>query len=312
MTASPAGSHSKISLGSASAPRWYGQDRTNLPRYIDHIKEAGATAAELVLHHGPAEADHGKVHVLEHDWDAVVAAYRSAGFRLAFHASLHSRFDVGRWSTEPDDLKAAYGELIRRVGTVANEQGAETALVVHGASMPTERESRDLTAGFLSWAGETAEKVGGVAIALEVRRAKAGRIDANRQTIVEVIESVGHDSVGICWDLGHDWENRAQHPAWTTIPPDWFLRHVKHVHVHDAGPNDVVHYPLVLDSVPFRSQLPTLALRGYDGVVTMEVRWRYAASLGEPWDLMKRSYEACLPLLATGAGFTVAIPTTRG
>jgi sugar phosphate isomerase/epimerase len=288
-----------IRLGSAGAPRWYDLSMERLDVYVESLVAWGATGMELVLHHGPADDRVARVHVLDDDRERVVARYLAAGLRLDVHNSLDARFHVDRWRSDPEGLMADAGPLLDAAAAIAERQGAPVAFVVHGARPTLVDDGREATLGYLDWAGRRMATTG-VTVALELRRqidpANPGA-DGSRAALVETVRRAGSDHAGICWDLGHDWENGLRDPGWRPEPEEDFLSLVTHVHAHDAGPEGQVHFPLTLHRVPFARQFALLAANDYAGSVTMEVRWRYAASLGSPWDLMAASYENARPLL---------------
>lgn len=288
-----------IFLGSAAAPRWYDLSMARLDVYVEALLRWGATGMELVLHHGPADDRVARVHVLDADWAHVVARYHVAGLHLSTHNSLDARFAVDRWRDDPDGLMLDAGRLLDCAAAIAERQGAPVAFVVHGARPGVGDDGVEVTLQYLARAAQHVAGTG-VRIALELRRQldpQRTGADGSRAALMKTVRRLGSPQVGICWDLGHDWENGRDDPAWQPIPEADFLALVNHVHVHDAGPDGPVHFPLTQGRVPFTRQLPALLEHGYAGAVTMEIRWRYAASLGAPWDLMAASYDIARPLI---------------
>ena len=288
-----------IPLGSAGAPRWYDLSMERLDVYIEELQRWGATGMEIVLHHGPADDRVARVHVLEGDWANVVGRYHAAGFHLSTHNSLDGRFVVDRWRDDPDGLMHDGGRLLDCAAAIAELQSAPVAFVVHGARPCPADDGVDVTLQYLAWAAKHVAG-SGVRIALVLRRQLDPQYpgaDGNRLALVESARRVGSPQVGICWDLGHDWENSRDDPTWEPVPDEAFFPMLAHVHVHDAGSEGQVHFPLTQGRVPFERQLRALREHGYAGAVTMEIRWRYAASLGAPWDLMAASYDIARPLI---------------
>lgn len=291
-------------LGSSGAPRWYQGGPERLDAYIAALREWGATSMELPLHHGPADERTARVHVLEPDWDRMLARYRAAGLALQFHVSLDPRFATSRWLTDAEGLRREYRPLMRVAGEVAAEQGG-AVLVVHGASDPRRgpEENREATIALLRWLAEESERgTATVRIALELRADRDYRPSAaavSRQDVLEVVRAVDSPRVGVCWDLAHDRENAAREPGWEPVPSPEFLARVIHVHLHDIDDAGEDHNPPVFARVPFPEQLDALARTGSLPPVTMEVRWRCAARLGDPWDLLGRSYRIVGDVLAT-------------
>jgi sugar phosphate isomerase/epimerase len=116
--------------------------------------------------------------------------------------------------------------------------------------------------------------------------------------LLSLVEPFDDRYAGICWDVAHDWENDLSHGRAITEPDASFLARVAHVHIHDSAPDGSVHYPLGDGGVPWRGHLATLASAGYAGSVIMEIRYRYALAVGEPWHVLRDSYRAAESELA--------------
>ncbi len=299
-----------ITIGSAAAPRWWNLDHAALDGFLANLRAWGATSAELVLHHGPADEQIARVHILEADWTEVIHRVHAAGLLCHVHAPLSPRFSLRRWRRARDGLQQAYLPILATADRIAQRQGHPCVLVVHGANEPDASATVNAaaTVEFLQWAASLCDwQFPGVRLALELRRGNAASPapDASRSDLVALIDRAGSDRAGICWDLGHDWENRLSEPGWSPIPHPAFLQRVIHVHAHDAGPDDAVHYPLVTGRVPVEEQSAALLASGYAGAVTLEIRYRYAAALGEPLAMLRASYERML----TAVGGRTAPPT---
>jgi len=297
-----------VLLGNSGAPRWYQGGPERLTAYLERLRTWGATATEVVLHHGPADERTARVHLLDPDWERVLRCYRDAGIAVQVHVSLDPRFATQRWLDEPEDLAREYEPILGVVRDLAAEQG-RAVLVLHGANDPARgyEENRRATIGLLGWLAEAAERMPGeVLVGLELGAVKPDRPAAtarSRADVLALVQAVDSPRVGICWDLAHDCENAAHEPGWEPVPGSEFLDRVVHVHVHDLGDDGASHYPPVLGRVPIAEQLGALAARGPLPSIIMEVRWRCAARLGEPWELLGESYRR--------VGATVAELTQR-
>lgn len=283
-------------IGNSIAPRWHEQNSTRLDQYLGFLAGAGATSAELVLHHGPMDARGLRVHVLEADWLTVSRKIQAAGLACQLHASLDRRFDLARWETDRSGLQAEYRPLIAAAIAISECQPATAGLVVHATSSAGQRAQNGIAnaKGFLEWAaGLLASAEANVVLCPELRRARSrsdSRWDRTRSSMTEVIAELCHPKIGICWDLGHDWENRCFEDNWTPIPSGAFLKLVRHVHLHDAGADGSLHHPLGTGRIPWAAQLRVLCERDYAGAATMEIRYRYALAAGEPWTVLAASY----------------------
>ena len=297
-----------VLLGNSGSPRWYDGDPVRFAAYVEHIRACGATATELVVHHGPADERTGRVHVLQHEWEPIIDHYRQAGLAVQLHGSLDPRFALERWLDDPHALQSEYEPILTLLGELAADQG-RAVLVVHGAAARDRSIEENLAAtrSFMLWlADELERRSAGACAALELSGAKASRPTAaarSRASVLEALDPVDSARVGICWDLAHDVENGSHESGWALVPDDVFLSRVVHVHAHDLDGEGEAHYPLVFGRVPVAEQLAALAGTGTLPSITLEVRYRCAARLGDPWDLLCLSYaEAARAVQRRGAG----------
>jgi sugar phosphate isomerase/epimerase len=285
------GNNVTFRIGNSSAPRWYDLSLLKLARYVDSLVEWGATSTELVLHHGEADEAIRRVHILEHDWHTVFEVYRQQGLVCHIHAPLHPRFKLDRWLTEQDALQSEFVPILRAAETFAERQGETCVIVLHCASGV---DAREATAGFADWALQQTQPAGSVLLSLELRSAVPGAdpgFDRARSSLSDFVQWFGDRRLGICWDVAHDWESRLVHQDWSTIPYGRFLSVVNHVHLHDAGIDEnLVHFPLQANRVPWRAMLAPLIAGNYQGAVTMEIRYRCALAMGDPWSVLQGSY----------------------
>ncbi len=283
-------------LGNSGSPRWYTGDGRTFESYLDHLGACGATSAEVVLHHGPFDERTARVHVIEPDWLETVHAYQRRGIDVQFHVSLDQRFATSRWWYDRDGLKTEYEPIFSLCGTILERQDA-ARLVIHGSADPglSLRQNEEVTVGLLDWLGTRLDAISlHIFVGLELGAAKPGRETAaarSRMSVETIVDRVGTPEVGICWDLAHDRENGLHDPAWRTVPEEAFLTKIVHIHLHDLGADGLAHYPLVLGTVPFTEQFEAMQQIATVPSVTMEVRWRCAMQLGDPWEMLTRSYE---------------------
>lgn len=283
-------------LGNSGAPRWYAGPDHSFEEYLERLVGLGATSAEIVLHHGPYDERTARVHVIDPDWQSTVSAYQEQGIAVQLHVSLDVRFATSRWREDRDGLRSEFEPIWALMVTIAERQ-RRIALVLHGASDSycSRDENESSTVGLLDWlASQIDRETLPAYAALELGAAKPGRPTAaarSRESTMRIVNHVGSERVGICWDIAHDQENAATEDSWTPEPDERFLRRVVHVHVHDLGGDGLAHYPLVIGNVPFENQLGALAALGQLPAITMEVRWLCATRLGDPWEMLRRSYQ---------------------
>lgn len=283
-----------VRLGSAASPRWFDLSRERLDDFIDALVEWGATATELVLHAGEADEQTARVHILESDWDEVSRRFQRRGVVCHAHAPLSARFKLDRWTDDRTGLQAAFRPVLEAVNRFSARQPEPSVLVLHAPSGPPESAAR-AAREFALWAAERLEATG-ASLAFELRRPVGRgdrRFDRGREQLAAFVAAIGHERIGICWDVAHDWQSSATDPDWTAEPEAAFLRRVCHVHVHGAGVFEGagdVHFPLQSGTVPWRRMLSPLIAAGYHGAVTIEARYRYARAVGEPWPVLRESF----------------------
>jgi sugar phosphate isomerase/epimerase len=70
------------------------------------------------------------------------------------------------------------------------------------------------------------------------------------------------------------------------------LRYINHVHLHDRHPGGGgLHAPLGMTGLPWRRAIGCLQNAGWNGAITLEIRYRYALELGQPWDVLAASFD---------------------
>jgi sugar phosphate isomerase/epimerase len=280
-------------LGNSGAPRWYDCDLDRFEDYLDHLQSCESNSAEIVLHDGDADEFTSRVHVVRRDWDRVTRRYRDRGFTLSVHGPLTPEFSPRRWVDEPALTINRYEPILQHVAEIADEQGGAT-LVLHALadSDRDQFENERGTAEFLETIAEHAWRHSSdITLAIELRAYRDSRRSAaatTRESVLRVVQQTSHPDIGICWDVAHDFESHiALNRNWSE-PTTEFLQHVRHVHLHDLGPQLEPHYPPIVGRVPFHSVLNRIN----DVPIVMEVRWRMAERLGEPWNILRKSYRA--------------------
>ncbi len=309
-------------LGNAAAPRWWDLDPRRLASFLGWIVDSGATAVEFVLHAGPADERTRRVHLLEEDWTAAFRAARAAGLQIHLHASLDPRFVIADPAIDSGQIRSTYRPLLDAAIALGEHQDQPVALTIHACTSNTGNGNGNCTEPalrFLDWAvGGIADATGNARICVELRTARnAADVwpDRSRNGLLGLVEPFDQRYAGLCWDVAHDWENDRLHSRSTIDPDPVFLARVVHVHIHDAAPDGSVHYPMGEGRVPWQRQLANLAGIDYTGSVIMEIRYRYAHAVGEPWQVLRDSYRAAgtqLAQLAAGVCEVEAQVRNRG
>ena len=282
-----------IRFGPAAAPRWFNQDLALLDQYLDLIEDEGGSAIEFVVLPGRGTEELGRVHLLESIARPALDRAQARGLRVNLHAPLTSEFRITEWAANRASYRDRFAWVVELLLVAEDRQPDPPRLVVHAAAGRPQ-----LTASYLEWlAGELTQARSAVQTAVELRgpaNGTDGNFDRSLETLAEFIGSIGRDKVGICWDVAHDWEHGG---GIAELNPD-LLRLINHVHIHDNRPSGEVHAPLDSGSVPWRDALRQLIDAQWDGSVTLEIRYRYAAEQGEPWDVLRASLRAARAVLA--------------
>ncbi len=280
-------------LGNSGSPRWYDCDLQRFEEYLELLSDCGASGAEIVLHDGDADEFTSRVHVVREDWEPVIRRYRERDLSVSVHGPLTPEFSPQRWREEPDRTLKRYRPVLDQVRELSREQGP-TNLVLHAITdrSRTPGDNERQTARFLQAILNELERTSSdVTVNVELRAYRPERASAaatTRASALRIVEQTESNLIGICWDLAHDLESRIVLGNEWVEPDEQFLNRVRHVHLHDLGPEDEPHYPPLTGRVPLES-----ALNRLDAVpAIMEVRWRMAERVGEPWDVLRRSYRA--------------------
>jgi sugar phosphate isomerase/epimerase len=126
-------------------------------------------------------------------------------------------------------------------------------------------------------------------VAVELRAEKRTRPTAaatTRDSVIRIVDQLDDALPGICWDVAHDFENFVMSGSEWNLPDPAFLSRVSHLHVHDIGDDGEAHCPLTIGRVPIEN-----AITACNNVpVIMEIRWRMAERMGDPWDVLAESY----------------------
>lgn len=282
-----------IRFGPAAAPRWFNQDIARFREYLDLIGTNGGTAIEFVAFPGYGTEELGRVHLLPRiARDAVVESH-ARGFHVNLHGPLTSEFRMVEWARDRDAYRKRFLPLLELIQVVEAGQPAPPVVVFHAAG-----EAPETTADYLAWLSEELDKRHSharLSLELRVRNGLSdSRFDRSLEPLVSFMGRLDQTRVGICWDVAHDWENGGHI---TALDPE-MIRCINHVHIHDSRADGAVHAPLARDQVPWQDAVAMLRSAKWQGSVTLEIRYRYAAEQGEPWDVLEESLRTFQTVLA--------------
>jgi len=282
-----------IRFGPAAAPRWFNQDIARFREYLDLIAIAGASAIEFVAFPGHGTEELGRVHLLPQIAREAIAESHARGFHVNLHGPLTNEFRMAEWARGRDTYQSRFLPLLEFIELVEAGQPAPPVVVFHAAG-----EAPQITADYLAWLVEELEKRRSnarLSLELRVRNGPSDpRFDRSIGPLVSFLDRLDLPRVGICWDVAHDWENGGE----ITVVTQGVLRYVNHVHIHDSRSDGAVHAPLTRDRVPWQDAVKALRNAQWQGSITLEIRYRYAAEQGEPWDVLEESLRTFQSTLA--------------
>lgn len=222
----------------------------------DNLKNLGVSSIEIKL--------------TEHvDMSALSAAIKKLidkGFQITFHAPGRVHY--------PEDL-SSFLETMITITKLANKRFKFSPLwVLH--SLHGQDENRDsVYQNNIEFLKQTVKAMKNVSahVALEILR---NRSDSNRlhigdsySEILKIIDEVGDDDLGICWDFGHAFA-MFERDVQDKFPPEEFLKKVVHCHVHDCSAQKT-HLPLGFGRVPIEENIQLLKENNFSGVLNLEI-----------------------------------------
>jgi sugar phosphate isomerase/epimerase len=257
-----------VELGFGLHPKWLGTGTRE--DFLGPLKAAGMSVLEFTLH--PATDE----------WPAMQALAEectTAGYRCHFHAPYQPPFSlVGFATARRQEIAQMYAPALELVERMADAGHFDPALVVHGATGAAARaDLRRDTDAFLNWVLAETHRAR-VMFEILPHKPPFVRTGESRDEVLDVVRTLNHPRLDLCWDLGHDYLL-----GYSDLPDDEFLRRVRHVHIHDVNAAREDHFPLVYGNVPWQADLRALLAAGFEGAVVMEInghRARHIENLG--------------------------------
>ena len=282
-------------IGAAAAPRWWGVDQLRLPAYLAHLSASGASSVEFIVHHGPATRDPATVHLDRATWDFAVREATRRGLHVDIHNSLDPGFRLDRWTTDPDGLKTDLAPILDLLASIEQQQASPPVFVVHAAERCSEPEA--VTREVLAWLASELVVRRIQSVACVELRAGAGlddeRFDRDRNRLVTFVEKQRNPAIGVCWDVSNEWLSSVRIGR-NLAMPDTMPSCVRHVHLHGATSDGLLHAPLGDGNVPWVAALDLVRSARWAGSVTLEIRYRLAHDIGEPWTVLAESISRAL------------------
>jgi sugar phosphate isomerase/epimerase len=199
-----------------------------------------------------------------------------AGMKVSLHPySEASIFNPAYFSPEPDNsCRELHERFFSFAAEAARLQQHSSVVNLHGAAGTAADSRQDLvdqSVAFFTWAGEWCRRNAPevcVMVELQISPSASELRQRIGDTYPELLEVATRSQVGVCWDFGHAYWNTYRYGR-PLYPPDALIRHIRHVHCHDAHSED--HQPLVYGAVPWQDFLGLLMNHGYDGRIILEV-----------------------------------------
>lgn len=266
-----------IVLGFSHHPKW--EASAGGDAFLSPLEAAGARALEFTLY--PGDEDYGALLTLAED-------RVRAGTPCSFHAPYKDPWNPrGFAGDRRAELETLFTPALEFVDRMADLGGFDPPLVIHGAHgraglAELTRDTRE----FLVWVLGQSRRARPM---LENLPPKPGyvRVGETPEQVSDVVRDIGHPRLGVCWDFGHSvLQNQLG------LPPDEFLRAVRHVHVHDINAAGEDHFPLVYGRVPWQADLDALMRVGFDGFVILEINGYRASALADLRGLLAGSFAA--------------------
>jgi sugar phosphate isomerase/epimerase len=210
---------------------------------------------------------------------AALTAYAERCTKTGFRVSLHpyterTPCNPAHFSGKEELCRRFHTKVFLAAEEAARRQGGDVTVTIHAAAGEKGEKRRalvDESIRFFAWAKEWClENAPGVKIAVELQfrpypHETIQRIGDEYAELAEIAERAG---VGVCWDFGHAFMN-ADRFGLPLDPPEDVLKQIVHIHCHDV--NDIDHWPLVFDRVPYARMLALALDHGFDGTVVLEV-----------------------------------------
>ena len=247
--------------------------------YIDQLHDAVDAGFRVVDVNTATSTRNQGDQLAESNWERTVERLADEAARLGVRvAQMHAPFNGNLFirGHQPDE---EYLKLFRvmslRTVKAAAVLGAPW-VVVHPLTDTVNTEydneiQKRTNIEFYSFMLEAAKRVG-VGLAFEnmaeFNRERARRIyGASTDDLIDLVDTIGHDVAGVCWDFGHARELYGDQPRQLRKLGD----RLKATHVHDnKGERDSHLIPFVGGDIKWESIMPALREINYSGDFVLE------------------------------------------
>ena len=254
---------------------------SNLEKYIDYLKSLGVTSIEVRIYDQEACYD---------DFNEAISIIQSKGLNITVHGELLKTVVGSQVDTDYPSLPPLIEKLNNpTVMPIHVSQGVEENIDY------ASRTKQILQAGSI----ELNKSTNQVLFAFENNRMKKVNDPGNTiKGVLEMVETLGREDVGICFDMGHYYSNIQQgkedSPSVLEEDPllNEFCKHVVHTHIHGMSSEGTTHFPIRKESdLPLRSFVQLLEQNDYKGIYNLELSLDRWAKDEDPKQLIAESIE---------------------
>lgn len=238
----------------------------NLEQYIDYLQSLGVSSIEVRIYNQMASYE---------DYHEALSMIKSKCLNITIHGELSNTVVGSRIHTDYPSLSPLLRNLNKPITMpIHASQGsdhnvdfaARTAQILH------------------TWGNELNSCTHQLQFALENNRVKKINDPGNTiKGVLEMIQNLNRDDVGICWDMGHYYSNllSGKEEASLIFEEDpvlnAFCKHVVHTHIHGINEEQTTHFPIRREKdLPLRSFVQLLEQNNYKGIYHLELsleRW---------------------------------------
>lgn len=240
-------------------PLWAKTVGLNL--FLKPLWEAGLRAVEFEL--DPHQEEWS-------EFESMIQICNNMNYHISFHAPYKRRYYSleGFNRDKRDGVIDLYSPMLG-LAQVWAQNNNHTIITVHGGIgiNSTRQQLVEDTRAFLEWC---LNEYPSLIFALEnadISKKDEIKVCTDREEVCQLIQTINHSRLGICWDMGHDQRNGRKE-----APQKEWMEHVVNVHIHDVSSEGVDHYPLIYNNVPINRWLPALIQTGYKGNLVLELK----------------------------------------
>ncbi|WP_413375384.1 sugar phosphate isomerase/epimerase family protein [Alkalihalobacillus sp. 1P02AB] len=253
----------------------------SLEMYIDYLQSLGVTSIEVRIYDQAACYD---------DFQEVLSIIQNKGLNITVHGELLKTVVGSQVRTDYPSLLPLLANLNKPImmpihASQGYEEGVDYAA----------RTTQILQA----WANELNANTKQIQFAVENNRVKKVNDPGNTiRGILEIVETLDREDVGICFDMGHYYSNiqHGKEDAPFVLEEDpllnVFCKRVVHTHIHGINSEGTTHFPIWKDSdLLLHSFVQLLEQNNYKGIYNLELSLERWSKADDPKQYIAESIE---------------------